>query len=173
MSHQDRAVFGKFLTVLGVVIVVSVVFYFIAGELTHDKTGSDTPTAAMEKLANNNIRPVGQVRIADEKDTAQVAKPPAASADVPAVATTPSTAAARSGAQIYSGACGACHNSGVAGAPRLGDKAAWEPRIARGADNMLQNVINGMNAMPPMGLCMDCSSDDLKAVIEYMLSSIK
>ncbi len=171
MSYQDRAVFEKFLPILGVLIVVSVIFYFIAGELTHDKTGSNPPTAAMEKLANDNIRPVGQVKIARDEDTGQVEEPPVASADVPAVATTPPAAAARSGEQIYNGTCAACHNSGAAGAPKPGDKAAWEPRIARGADSMLQNVINGLKAMPPKGLCMDCSDDDLKTVIEYMLSS--
>lgn len=171
MSHQDRAVFGKFLTVLGIVIVASVVFYFIAGEITPDKAESDTVTHAMEKLTNDNIRPVGQVRIANEDDTPKVEEPPAASANVPAATTTSTIAAARSGEQIYNGTCAACHNSGAAGAPKLGDKTAWEPRVAKGADSLLQNVINGLNAMPPKGLCMDCSDDDLKAVTQYMLSS--
>ncbi len=171
MSHQDRAVFGKFLKILGVLIIISVVFYFIAGEITHDKTEGDTVTLAVEKLANDNIRPVGQVRIAGEKDTGQVEEPPAASAEVPAPITIPPAATARSGEQIYNGTCAACHNSGAAGAPMLEDKAAWESRVARGADSMLQNVITGLNAMPPKGLCMDCSDDDLKAAIQYMLSS--
>ena len=59
----------------------------------------------------------------------------------------------------------------VAGAPKFGDKAAWEPRIAQGIDAMLSTAINGKGAMPPRGTCMDCSDADLKAAIEYMISN--
>jgi cytochrome c5 len=71
---------------------------------------------------------------------------------------------------IYNTKCMACHNTGAAGAPKVGDKEAWAPRIATGMDAMLANAISGKNAMPPKGTCMDCSDDDLKAVIEYMVS---
>jgi cytochrome c5 len=71
---------------------------------------------------------------------------------------------------IYNTKCMACHNTGVAGAPKLGDKDAWAPRIAAGKDAMLANAINGKNAMPPKGTCMDCSDDDIAAVVDYMVS---
>lgn len=71
---------------------------------------------------------------------------------------------------IYNTKCMACHATGAAGAPKLGDKEAWAPRIATGMDALLASATNGKNAMPPKGTCMDCSEDDLKAVIEYMTS---
>ncbi|MCA6063916.1 c-type cytochrome [Thalassolituus marinus] len=64
--------------------------------------------------------------------------------------------------------CNACHAMGVAGAPKAFDKAAWEPRLAKGMDAMVTSVTNGLNAMPPRGLCMDCTADQYKELITYM-----
>lgn len=80
-------------------------------------------------------------------------------------------AQAADGKAIYDQSCKVCHAAGVAGAPKLGDKDAWAPRIAQGADKMLENAINGLNAMPPKGTCMNCSDDDLKAAISYMTAA--
>ena len=77
------------------------------------------------------------------------------------------------GKQIYDTKCMACHATGVAGAPKFGDKEAWAPRIATGMDAMLANATNGIRAMPPMGTCMDCSEDQLKAAIQYMVDAAK
>lgn len=75
-----------------------------------------------------------------------------------------------SGEQIYTQYCTVCHAAGVAGAPKLGDKAAWKPRIDQGIDVLLQHAIHGLNAMPPKGTCTQCSDSDLKAAIEHMIS---
>ncbi len=77
---------------------------------------------------------------------------------------------AADGEATYNTKCIVCHGSGVAGAPKFGDKAAWAPRIATGMDALLSSAINGKNAMPPKGTCMECSEEDLKAAIEYMTS---
>jgi len=69
---------------------------------------------------------------------------------------------------VFNRACGACHNGQLPMAPKKGDKAAWEPRLAKGMDALVQNVTNGFNAMPAKGLCTDCSAEDYKAVIEWM-----
>ncbi|MEZ5541595.1 MAG: c-type cytochrome [Pseudomonadota bacterium] len=74
---------------------------------------------------------------------------------------------------IYNTKCMACHATGAAGAPKVGDKEAWAPRIATGMDALLASATNGKNAMPPKGTCMDCTADDLKGVIEYMTSQSK
>lgn len=76
--------------------------------------------------------------------------------------------AAQDAEAIYAKACAACHNGQLPMAPKRGDKAAWEPRMAKGMDAMVQSVTNGLNAMPPRGLCMDCSTEDYQAVIELM-----
>ena len=74
------------------------------------------------------------------------------------------------GVSVYNSKCIICHGSGVAGAPKTGDKAAWAPRIATGMDTLLANAIKGKNAMPPKGTCTECSDADLAAAIEYMVS---
>lgn len=75
--------------------------------------------------------------------------------------------AARSGEQIYQAACAACHDAGVAGAPKLGDKGAWAPRLALGLDGLLKSAIAGKNAMPPKG-GSDANDTELAAAIVFV-----
>tara|TARA_R110001632_G_scaffold60284_3_gene146412 strand:- start:88411 stop:88746 length:336 start_codon:yes stop_codon:yes gene_type:complete len=81
--------------------------------------------------------------------------------------------AARSGEQVFNTYCVACHMSGVAGAPRFGNHEDWQPRIDKGLDTLLKVAISGIKAMPPKGLCFDCSDDELKLAIEYMIDNSK
>lgn len=80
---------------------------------------------------------------------------------------------ARSGEEIYQAKCTTCHATGAAGAPKLGDKAAWEPRIGKGMDTLYASAISGFLGMPPKGLCMDCSDDEIKATVDYMVDQSK
>ncbi len=73
----------------------------------------------------------------------------------------------------YMQSCWACHNSGAAGAPKVGDAAAWGPRAEKGIDGLLANAINGLNAMPAKGMCFTCTNDDLKALVQYMVDNSK
>ena len=75
--------------------------------------------------------------------------------------------ASRSGDEIVKGACFACHGTGAAGAPKIGDKAAWGPRIAKGLDGLLKSAIAGKNAMPPKG-GSDASDIELARAIVTM-----
>ncbi len=68
----------------------------------------------------------------------------------------------------YNKSCAVCHTAGVAGAPKTGDAEAWKPRLDKGMDALVASVTNGLNAMPPKGMCTDCSDDDYKALIEHM-----
>ena len=68
----------------------------------------------------------------------------------------------------YNKYCVTCHASGVANAPKFGDAAAWEPRLAKGMDALVESTTKGMGAMPPKGICMECTPEDFKAIIEYM-----
>ncbi len=80
---------------------------------------------------------------------------------------------ARDGQTIYNTTCVACHGSGVTGAPKMGDKAAWQPRIAQGADTLFKHALSGFNAMPPRGTCANCSDDEIKNAIDYMVKQSK
>jgi cytochrome c5 len=74
---------------------------------------------------------------------------------------------------LYTQICSACHAGGVAGAPKLGDKAAWAPRLAAGVDGLTASAIKGKGAMPPKGGAAAASEADIKAVVSYMVSSAK
>ena len=104
--------------------------------------------------------------------------PVAAAAPAPATAPAAAPAAAAPadsidlalGERIYKQACFACHVAGVAGAPKLGDKAAWAPYIATGMDEMVSVVIKGKGAMPPKGGLASASEGDIRAAVAYMVS---
>jgi len=102
---------------------------------------------ADEEGANKRIAPVARVELA--------AAGPAAAAGT------------RSGEQLYKAICGACHEAGVAGAPKTGDKAAWAPRIALGLDGLLKSSTAGKNAMPPNG-GSDANAAELARAIVYI-----
>ncbi|MBY4677385.1 c-type cytochrome [Marinobacterium arenosum] len=81
--------------------------------------------------------------------------------------------AERSGEEVYNTKCAVCHAAGVAGAPKLGDAAAWEARVAQGMDALLATAKSGKGAMPPKGTCMDCSDTELSAAIQHMVGNAK
>lgn len=70
--------------------------------------------------------------------------------------------------QRYASACATCHGSGVGGAPKKGDAVVWAPRLKQGDAVLLAHVKNGFRAMPPRGLCNDCTDTEYKALIDYM-----
>jgi cytochrome c5 len=96
--------------------------------------------------------------------TASAAAAPAPAAQAPAGA---------SGKEVYDKACMACHLTGVAGAPKFGDKAAWAPRLAAGVDGLVKSVISGKGAMPPKAGNASLSDGEIKAAVEYMLAQVK
>jgi len=73
------------------------------------------------------------------------------------------------GEKIYSENCVACHGQGIAGAPKVGDKAAWEERIAEGMDDLVQTALNGEGAMPPKGGNPALSDEEVRAAVGYMI----
>ena len=73
------------------------------------------------------------------------------------------------GESVYNMACMACHTSGVAGAPKLGDKDAWNPRLEQGWDALVHNAIKGKGSMPPKGGRMDLSDGDITNAVGFML----
>lgn len=75
--------------------------------------------------------------------------------------------------RTYRTACAACHMSGAAGAPKVGDKAAWKARIAAGMDTMVTNAIKGKGAMPPKGGRPNLTDAQIKAVVAYMVGESK
>ena len=79
----------------------------------------------------------------------------------------------KSGEEVFTSTCQMCHGTGVGGAPKVGDKAAWGPRIAQGASTLHDHAIAGIRAMPPKGTCAACSDDEVKAAVDYMVAKSK
>lgn len=73
----------------------------------------------------------------------------------------------------YNQSCISCHASGAANAPRAFNEDAWKPRLAKGADKLLVSIKHGLNAMPPKGMCRDCTDADFRALIVYMSTAQK
>jgi len=117
--------------------------------------GSDKPVSdpMVQAAIEESIKPVGQVNVGS----------------VPAPAPAAETAAV-DGESVYKGTCMACHATGAAGAPKVGDKAAWAPRIKQGIDTLLKHATGGFKAMPPRGGNASLSDEAVKAAIEYMVS---
>lgn len=111
---------------------------------------------------------------ASNNDTGSGSAPAAATtnAAAPAVAQAPAATSAE-GKKIYDSACLSCHMSGIAGAPKPGDKAAWTDRLAQGMDALYANAINGKGAMPPKGGRVDLADADIKAAVDYMVEQSK
>lgn len=79
----------------------------------------------------------------------------------------------RSGEEVYNSYCFACHATGVGGAPVVGDIAAWEPRVAKGMESLWGTMQNGLGAMPAKGTCVNCSDDELRASMNFLVDSGK
>ena len=77
------------------------------------------------------------------------------------------------GAKVYAAGCNVCHAAGIAGAPKLGDKTAWTPRLGLGVDALTASVIKGKGAMPPRGAVANASDADLRGAVEYMVAAAK
>lgn len=104
------------------------------------------------------IKPVGNVQV--EQPTAA---PAAAPQNQPEVKKMP-------GQVIYETYCSVCHRDGLAGAPKFHNKEDWQPRLDKKTlDELTATAIKGLNAMPPKGTCSECSEEDIKQAIQYML----
>lgn len=73
------------------------------------------------------------------------------------------------GEGVYNKACKMCHASGMMGAPKAGDKAAWAPRITQGEAVLTQHAIEGFGKMPPKGNCKSCSDEDVANAVAYLV----
>ena len=112
----------------------------------------------VDKGVLERIKPIGEVRI----DSSTMV----ASADS-------TETAERSGEEIYNGKCAGCHTSGIMGAPKYASLADWTSRIDLGLDKLTASAIAGKGGMPARGTCMDCSDNEIKATVQYMLDSLE
>ena len=159
MSKADDVFYREFGIILIALTAFTVIVFVAArsiGANTFEKM-QNSPRAVLER-----IQPMGQVRVGKSDEIVAAAAPAAAPA-------APAADGGQSGEQVYNSACVACHSTGVAGAPKVGDKAAWESRLAQGMDALVGSAVKGKGAMPPKGGNMSLADGDIKGAVQYML----
>jgi cytochrome c5 len=142
-------------------IALSIIFFIIFGTYAGFNSLITNSYDTHPNTLAQRLKPIGLVYQVGDIDITKVVSAPKSSKK------------ARSGKTIYSASCQACHATGVAGAPKFGNKTVWKARIALGLDALMKTAINGKGAMPPRGTCGDCSDKELKNAVEYMISKSK
>ncbi|MFN3586728.1 MAG: c-type cytochrome [Moraxellaceae bacterium] len=148
-------------------LLLAVLGLSVAGTTFAAKTTKDVSPHAVgersvfsERATIERIKAVGRVCV--EGKECEGATPVAAAGGA-------AGGAPRAGDVVYNASCAGCHASGAAGAPKVGDKAAWSKRIAQGKPTLYKHALQGFNAMPPKGMCMTCSDDEIKAAVDFMI----
>jgi cytochrome c5 len=170
VSKHDKQFYNILSVVMGMLVTVTIVL-LAAARLIANQTQVPGAYSDPEYVAAvaDNIRPFARVAIAGQDNSALAIAQAAATA-----AAAPAVAAPKDGMELYEAACKACHDAGLAGAPKTGDKAAWGPRLAQGKALLYEHAINGFTGktgvMPAKGARTDLSDDLIKQGVDYMAS---
>ncbi|HTJ54432.1 MAG TPA: c-type cytochrome [Nitrosospira sp.] len=165
----------QLITVIVAAFVFPVLIIMLLGHLATGNVPVDRSNPAFSDQAiAKRLKPVGALAFASDSPQPEVSS----TGSPGGAASTPIAPVATSGEgdkikTIYTSSCAACHGTGAAGAPKLGDKAAWAPRIKAGAESLYNSAIKGKNAMPAKGGNASLSDSDVKAVVDYMVSQAK
>jgi cytochrome c5 len=165
---------GKLALWIGIGTVALVVGIIMLAQLAVGLYGGrsleNDPSMKPEALVRR-IAPVARLQLEGAPAVAAAAAP--AGPKVATVAAAPAAAGKPDGKKVYDTACMACHATGAANAPKLGDKAAWAPRIKAGAEALYASVLKGKGAMPPKGGNASLSDADVKAAVDYLVAGSK
>ena len=151
---SDREFLKYFAGIIGALAALTVVL-IISANIIGAKPKTQKAAVNGQQIAER-IKPVGEVTLASGN--------PVVNALIPAAH------AAADGKSVYEKSCKLCHDAGVAGAPKMGDKAAWAPRLKPGMDAVYANTLKGKGAMPPKGTYTGPDAD-VKAAVDYMVKA--
>jgi cytochrome c5 len=173
MAKPDRHFMNVFSAVIGVLIAIALVLIGISRLVDSGPKGArDTEDPLMQASAHERIRPFGEVAVAGQDNSALAIEPTAVPVAGGAPAAATAAAAPTDGKSVFDVACAACHGTGIAGAPRIGDSAAWAPRIAQGMATLEKHAIEGFQGaagfMPAKGGRTDLSDEAVRAAVEHM-----
>jgi cytochrome c5 len=168
VSKQDTHFFNVFSVVLGLLVAFVIIVFAIA---RHVGKTEQTPVVHEDPLlvqtVAERLTPPARVAVAGQDNSALAIAP------VTAQPTTAVTVALENGEQVYEAACKACHDIGLAGAPKAGDAAAWQPRIAQGKGTLYEHAIKGFTGktgvMPAKGGRTDVSDELVREAVDYLL----
>lgn len=161
-QSSDTQFFNSFSLVLGVLIAFAIVLFAVARSIGADSQGAAVLLEPLHLAAvQRNIAPFAQVAIAGKDNSALAALSAPAGGAAASIPTT--------GEQAFKEVCSTCHASGVLGAPKIGDHAAWAPRIAQGKDTLYKFAISGKGNMPPKG-GTNWPDATIRMTVDYMVS---
>ena len=153
---QDETFSPRNITVLGGLLLLAI----IIGEVVIGQHGDDEMVAKpMDTMEDMTMRLQPVVSLDEMRASMTVASAAGDTAD-------------KSPDQLYQSACLACHTTGAAGAPKIGDAAAWKSRLGKGLEALISSAINGIGAMPPRG-GSQYNDDQIRATVEYILTESK
>jgi cytochrome c5 len=154
---------GTVALIVGIIMLAQLAIGMYGG-----RSLDNDPGMSAEALARR-IAPVAKLQLEGAAEVAPAAQAP----KVATVAAAPAAGGKPDGKKVYDSACMACHATGAANAPKLGDKAAWAPRLKTGADALYASVLKGKGAMPPKGGNAALSDADVKAAVDYLVAGSK
>ena len=166
MSKQASHFFNNFSLVLGILFAVTLGLFAFARHVGAEHQLKDVANdPRYVQSVEERLQPVARVAVAGQDNSALKIE-----------STGPATAAAAlpaDGTAAYETACQACHGAGIAGAPKVGDKAAWQPRIAQGKETLYNHAIQGFNGktgvMPAKGGRADWPDDLVKQAVDHIV----
>jgi len=138
-------------------IVWALVMIFI-GYKSFTTSDSSHSNPMVDNAVLERIKPVGDVRIDTNNMVASVES---------------NESSERSGEAIYNSKCSGCHTSGVMEAPKYASLEDWSTRIDVGLEKLTLSAIAGKGGMPPRGACMDCTDNEIKLTVQYILDSLE
>ena len=174
-THPVRLAIGVIVGAVALVVGIILLAQFAVGAYGH-RSMKDDPAMSADAV-RKRLAPVARVEIDPNAPPPAPAAPAAAASPVAAAVIPPPAAkgapAAASGKATYDATCSACHGTGVAGAPKVGDKAAWAPRLKGGKEALYATALKGKGAMPPKGGNLTLADADVKAAVDYLLDTVK
>ena len=169
MSKQDSQFITIFSLVIGILVTITILLFALARAVasrTQEVNVYKDPIylASLQR----NTGPLTQEAVAGQDNSAMAIKAPAGAGAAPAAALP------KNGTELFEAVCKSCHGTGLAGAPKAGDKAAWGPRIAGGKATLYQHALNGYTGksgmMPAKGGRADLPDELIKQGVDYMVS---
>ena len=160
-------------------VIPSALIAMLASMVTGGADVSKGNPALSNEAVAMRLKPVGQVEVDPSQPQPAASAPAAPAAVAAAPAAIPLAAAAPAGKSadagkgksVYDATCHVCHTAGLAGAPKLGDKAAWAPRLKQGLEALHASSIKGKNAMPPKGGNTALADEAVRAAVDHMLAA--
>jgi cytochrome c5 len=172
VSKQDSQFITMFSIVIGILVGVTILLLALARTVAGRTQEVDVYKDPLYLASlQHNVAPMSQEAVAGQDNSAMAIKAPAGEAAAPAMAVP------KNGQELFEAVCKTCHGTGLAGAPKAGDKAAWGPRIAEGKATLYIHALHGFTGssgtMPPKGGRTDLPDDLIKQGVDYMVSLAK